>query len=186
MFGFGRRGKVKKSADQFVEAMVMQAENSSRPLVGIVLQSLMDEDVDPERAAAIVSIASPSYVCFAALFSFELIKVAHAFDGELKDEIVEESLKAIKRKLHGETGNGMRIAVDLILENIGFQNSMMPLGEETNLELVGWNTLKFYGFEANPEIRQLMDNSACKERIKNFLEKISGSWWVSAQRSGAF
>ena len=76
--------------------------------------------------------------------------------------------------------------MDKVIANINFHNRMMPVGEEGELELVGWNALKFFDFDANPEIKQLMDNSECKEKLKKFLDDASKSWWKTAEKIGSF
>jgi hypothetical protein len=186
MFGFGRRGKVKKAADKFVEAMVMESENSFRSFLQIIMQQLTDDDVDPERVAEISNAASPSLVFFAALFSYEMVKSKYAFDGEIGQDIGMESFKALQRNTSGPTGDAMRASVNAIIENLNIQNQMMPIGEKRELELIGWNALKFFDFDANPEIRKLMDNTACTAELSKFLEETSKSWWKSAEKIGLF
>jgi hypothetical protein len=185
MFGFGKRGKVKRAADKFVEAIALGAENSFRDFLQIILQSLMDDDVRPERVEEIVNTAPPSLVFFSALFSYEVVKSKFAFDDETASLITEESLNALKRNMQEPTGEAVHSSVLMILENINFANSMTPIGEERALALVGWNALKFFNFDANPEIKQLMDNSGCTEKLTRFLDDACRSWWKTAEKIGS-
>ena len=97
-----------------------------------------------------------------------------------------ESFKALQRNTSGPTGDAMRASVNAIIENLNIQNQMMPIGEKRELELIGWNALKFFDFDANPEIRKLMDNTACTAELSKFLEETSKSWWKSAEKIGLF
>ncbi|MBL6934279.1 MAG: hypothetical protein ISR48_02595 [Alphaproteobacteria bacterium] len=186
MLGFGRRGKIKRAADKFVEAMVEETENSYKEFVQLILQLLMDEDVEAERSAEVINAAPPDLVLLSALFSFELIKVKYKFDEELARDIGSESIRALKQRLQEPTGEAMKTTVSSILENIQYQDDRLALGEERSLELVGWNAIKFFNFDANPEIRQLMDNSTCMGKLKKFLDDKSSSWWRAAEKIGAF
>ena len=56
--------------------------------------------------------------------------------------------------------------------------------ESEYVKLVAWNVIKIYGFEKNDEIRVLMDNEKCKNKLSDFLTEKGGNWWKTARELG--
>jgi hypothetical protein len=186
MFGGGKRKKVKKSAAKFVNAIIDESEKSFRPFLQIILQSLMDAGVKPERVQVIVNCASPTLVYLVALFTYEIIKYRVETDnGTDVFEVADESINAMRRQLTSTAGEYVALNTLNMIDTIFSPLAGKEVCEEELQGLVGLNALYLFDINLNPELKHLIENSECVNKLEACLEKSCVSWWKTERNISA-